>query len=194
MAISLTPEKVDLALYEGDTVTFNLVLNDYSGSPIDLFTGVTSLSCVGNIKMMDGATEVVALIAQVSSTLSKTASAGSSGSPNITLNNTTNLVAGMRVSGTGIAAGATVSSINTETNVVTLSANNIASVSGTVLFDNKLPNGNISMILTAAEAGKLSPNYSDKRYEIQISYTKDGQNIVKTVMYGDVTVSGDLIS
>jgi len=194
MAISLAPEKVDLVLYEGDTVTFNLIINDYSGSPIDLFTGVTNFSCVGTIKMTNVNSEVTASISYVVSTLSKTASAGASGQPTITVNNTTGLANGMRVSGTGIGNLATISSIDTSTNIVTLSVNNNATVSGSVLFDNKLPIGNVAMILTATEAEKLKSEYTNKKYDIQISYTKDGQNIVKTVMYGDITVSSDLTS
>ena len=59
---------------------------------------------------------------------------GSSGASTITLDNTTGLVLGLQVSGTGIASGAFITAINTSTNVVTLSAANTATVTGNATF------------------------------------------------------------
>jgi hypothetical protein len=57
---------------------------------------------------------------------------GTSGQSTITVSSASNIIAGMYVSGTGIASGATVSSINGTT--VTLSSANTGTVSGTVTF------------------------------------------------------------
>lgn len=61
-----------------------------------------------------------------------TTATGTTGTSTITVASTTDIAAGMYVSGTGIATGAMVSSI--VGSVVTLSAPNISTVSGTVTF------------------------------------------------------------
>jgi hypothetical protein len=63
-----------------------------------------------------------------------TTATGSSGAYTITVASNTYIVAGQSVSGTGIGAGATVVSINTSTNVVTLSSANSGAVSGNMTF------------------------------------------------------------
>jgi hypothetical protein len=61
-----------------------------------------------------------------------TAATGSNASFNLTVASLTGVATGETVTGTGIAAGATITAINTTTKVVTLSLKNTAAVSGTV--------------------------------------------------------------
>ena len=66
-----------------------------------------------------------------------TTATGATGSPNITLANdgsVNGVIEGMNISGTNIAAGATVVSVNVNTRVVTLSANNTNAVDTNVIF------------------------------------------------------------
>jgi hypothetical protein len=68
--------------------------------------------------------------------LDKTAS-GSSGSSTITVTNSTGILSGMLVYGTGIATGAVVDSGYTSGNTIPLTIPNIGVVSGTVTFSNE---------------------------------------------------------
>ena len=66
-----------------------------------------------------------------------TTATGTSGASTITLTNdgsVNGVIQGMLVNGTGIAQGATVTTINTNTRVITLSGNNTAAVNGNVIF------------------------------------------------------------
>ena len=66
-----------------------------------------------------------------------TTATGATGSPNITLANdgsVNGVIQGMNISGTNIAAGATVVSVNVNTRVVTLSGNNTNAVDTNVIF------------------------------------------------------------
>lgn len=193
-AISLYPTKIDLYLYKGDTISMELNLLDSSKLPIDLFTNVTNFTCSGIITMTNGAETISASIGYINPIISKVVSSGAKDSNTITVDNIADLMVGMRVIGSGIAPGATISSINTSTKVVSLSVANTASAVGTAIFDNKLSNGLLQLFLSSAESDKLHASYSDKKYEIQIKYTKNSQNIVKTVLYGKITVTDDIIS
>ena len=66
-----------------------------------------------------------------------TTATGSSGSNSITLANdgsVNGIIQGMTISGTNIGVGATVGSVNTNTRVITLTANNTGTVNGNVIF------------------------------------------------------------
>jgi hypothetical protein len=85
----------------------------------------------------DKAAEITHIIPPKALSVISTTATGSSGANTITIaddGSVNGLVEGMVVSGTNIAAGATVSSFNTNTRVVTLSANNTGAVSGSVIF------------------------------------------------------------
>jgi len=85
----------------------------------------------------DKAAEITHIIPPKALSAISTTATGDSGATTITLaddGSVNGLVGGMVVSGTNIAAGATVSSFNTNTRVVTLSAANTGAVSGNVIF------------------------------------------------------------
>ena len=66
-----------------------------------------------------------------------TTATGTSGANTITLANdgsVNGVIQGMTISGTNIASGATVGSVNTNTRVITLTANNTGTVNGNVIF------------------------------------------------------------
>jgi hypothetical protein len=66
-----------------------------------------------------------------------TTATGTSGTQTITLTNdgsVNGVIQGMTVTGDGVATGATVLSVNTNTRVITLSANNTGTVNGNVIF------------------------------------------------------------
>ena len=89
----------------------------------------------------DKAAEITHIIPPKSLGVISTTATGSSGANTITViddGSVNGLVEGMVVSGTNIAAGATVSSFNTNTRVVTLSANNTGAVSGNVIFGEEI--------------------------------------------------------
>ena len=73
-------------------------------------------------------------------TFDQAMTAGSSGASTITLGaNSLYVLYGMPVSGTGIAAGATVLGVNTTTGVITLSAPNTSAVAGNATFTGTYP-------------------------------------------------------
>ena len=85
----------------------------------------------------DKAAEITHIIPPKALSAISTTATGDSGATTITLGDdgsVNGLVAGMVVSGTNIAAGATVSSFNTNTRVVSLSAANTGAVNGNVIF------------------------------------------------------------
>lgn len=75
-----------------------------------------------------------------SASTTKTGSGGGAGTSSFTVNNTTGIVVGMSVTGTGIAATAMVSSITGST-IVNVSVVNTGGVSGTVTFTQIPKNG-----------------------------------------------------
>ena len=89
----------------------------------------------------DKAGELTHIIPPKSLGVISTAATGSNGINQITLTNdgsVEGLIQGMAVTGTGIATGAIVSSFNTNTRVVTLSANNTSTVTGNVIFGEEV--------------------------------------------------------
>ena len=89
----------------------------------------------------DKAGELTHIIPPKSLGVISTTATGSNGSNQITLTNdgsVEGLIQGMTVTGSGIATGATVASFNTNTRVVTLSANNTGAVSGNVIFGEEV--------------------------------------------------------
>ena len=89
----------------------------------------------------DKAGELTHIIPPKSLGVISTTATGSNGSNQITLTNdgsVEGLIQGMTVTGSGIATGAIVSSFNTNTRVVTLSANNTGAVSGNVIFGEEV--------------------------------------------------------
>jgi len=85
----------------------------------------------------DKAAEITHIIPPKALGVVSTTATGSSGANTITVaddGSVNGLVEGLTVTGTGIAAGATVASFNTNTRVVTLSAANTGAVSGSVIF------------------------------------------------------------
>jgi len=70
----------------------------------------------------------------VPSSITQTLTGGSSGTNTVTVGSTAGITVGMFASGTGIAAGALVTAINTSTSTITLSINNTGTVSGTGTF------------------------------------------------------------
>ena len=85
----------------------------------------------------DKAAEITHIIPPKALNVISTTATGASGSSNITLANDGSIngvIEGMTVSGTNIAAGATVVSFNTNTRVVTLSGTNTAAVDTNIIF------------------------------------------------------------
>ncbi len=85
----------------------------------------------------DKAAEITHIIPPKALNVISTTATGASGSPNITLANDGSIngvIEGMTVSGTNLATGATVISVNTNTRVITLSGNNTAAVDTNIIF------------------------------------------------------------
>ena len=85
----------------------------------------------------DKAGEITHIIPPKALAVISTTATGTSGGSTITLANDGSIngvIQGMIVTGTGIGAGATVGSINTNTRVVTLTATNTAAINGNVIF------------------------------------------------------------
>jgi len=89
--------------------------------------------------------------------LTTTANAGVSGQNTVTVSNSTGIIVGNRISGTGIGTAATVTQING--NILTISTNNTSTVSGTITVGNKvemigsegMPTSNITSAITVSE-------------------------------------------
>jgi len=56
----------------------------------------------------------------------------------------------------------------------------------------ELAAGTLKFFLSSTESDKVSSSYTNGKYDIQVKYTKSSQAIVRTILYGGVTVVNDV--
>lgn len=106
----------------GSAITIRGALIGFSDQQASTFTdGIANVSGPIKVNYMD-------LRLESGASVTKVTGGGTSGSANVTVTNSSSLVVGMRVSGTGVPANTTISAIDPVTRVVTLSSN--ASIPG----------------------------------------------------------------